>query len=194
MSSLLAHLAAGATVYICRPRTDTSSSTLLCVACLVLAVLPDLDYLLWWGLGLRWEPRVTHSFAFVLCSAAIVWSALRFFGPPGAQSLFRVLVVAAVSHLVLDFLVGVHPLPLFWPLSDQGFAAAIGVLPSAGKLEPLNPYLWRNLLIELGILGPLLLAAVRMKSSREGSISIPTKVGLCSIWGLCVVWSISLPR
>ena len=64
-------------------------------------------------------------------------------------------MAAGCSHLVLDLLVGVSPLPLLWPFLAQSFKLPFGILPSAGKLQLDNYFLFFNLFIELGVLVPL---------------------------------------
>jgi hypothetical protein len=55
----------------------------------------------------------------------------------------------------MDMLVGVWPLPLLWPLSDQVFRLPFGILPSAPVFNLSNPLMYRNLFMEVGILVPL---------------------------------------
>ena len=197
MSSLIAHVSAGAAVYACRGSALRQARVPgLLPACLALAVLPDVDYLAWWLLRLSVEPRLTHSLAFVCAAAALAWLACRPARPaPGLPAgLFAVLLAAAASHLLLDFLVGVHPLPLAWPAWRPGFTSPIGLLPSAGRLALDNPYLWRNLLIEAGILAPVIAGAVALRRRPPGR---------CFGWGwwagalVCgsfLAWSVSLRR
>ncbi len=64
-------------------------------------------------------------------------------------------ILAALSHLVLDLLVGVTPLPLLFPLSKIPFKLPWGILPSAGKIALNNYYFYRNLLLEMGVLLPI---------------------------------------
>jgi inner membrane protein len=66
------------------------------------------------------------------------------------------LLGSGLSHPLMDLLVGVTPLPLFFPISKNLFKLPFGILPSAGKIDLTNYYLYRNLGIELGILLPLL--------------------------------------
>jgi inner membrane protein len=203
MSSLFAHLAAGATVFACRgPKLRTPTARRLLPACLALAVLPDMDYLAWWLLRVNVEPRVTHSLAFAAMGTALAWAACRrgagahsvHAGRNASPALFGLLLAAAGSHLLLDFLVGVHPAPLAWPLSGRGFASPIGLLPSAGRLDITNPYLWRNLLIEAGVLGPLLAGAVALRRRAPGQRFGPAWWLGAMVCGGFLAWSMSLSR
>lgn len=195
MSSLAAHIATGAAIYFAqrsRPPVRMSRGALACVA---LAVLPDVDYLAWWLLRLQIEPRVTHSLAFCAAAALLAWLLLRRWrddAQPSAPLL--TLLLAAGSHLLLDFTVGVHTLPLLWPVSPHGFVSPVGILPSAGRLSVSNFYLWRNLLIETGVVWPLLallLAVGRRQWNRRATMVAAL---LAPVWLACLGWSISLQR
>ena len=196
MSSLIAHLAAGATAYACRsPRELRAFDAPLLAACIALAVLPDLDYLLWWGAGMQLEPRVTHSLGFAAASAGLAWALLSL--PSSSRQRTRtaapILFAAAASHELLDFLVGVHPSPWLWPFTSATFVSAVGLLPSAGRLDFANPYLWRNLLIEAGVLGPAMLALCAVLRPRW-RLQRPVQLGLAVVAAASLCWSLSLPR
>lgn len=188
MSSLIAHLAAGATAYACRraPPKPTLDAPLL-AACVGLAVLPDLDYLLWWAARITVEPRFTHSIGFAAGSAALAWLLLRGWRTSGRSlrplPLALTLLAAAASHEVLDFLVGVHPSPWLWPLDRHVFRSPLGLLPSAGRLDLHNPLLWRNLLIELAILGPVMLA---LCAWRRRDVQLPKRAWM-ALWTVAAV-------
>ncbi|MEM9567034.1 MAG: hypothetical protein AAF974_01910 [Cyanobacteria bacterium P01_E01_bin.34] len=62
------------------------------------------------------------------------------------------IVGAGISHLVLDLLVGVSPVLALWPLSQSPWVLPFGVLPNAGRLQWGNYYLYRDLMIEMGLL------------------------------------------
>ena len=187
MSSLIAHLAAGATAYACRRSHSSPARDLpLLAACLTLAVLPDLDYLLWWFWRIAVEPRLTHSLSFAVASALLAWLLLRGWRGRhglGAVPLGWVLLAAAASHDVLDFLVGVHPSPWLWPFDGHVYRSPLGALPSAGRLDLTNPYLWRNLLIELGVLGPVMLA---LCAARRPDVRLP-RLAWIALWGVAAV-------
>jgi len=142
----------------------------------VFALLPDIDYALLWLRGEGFAVRWTHSVSFVVLAAGtMLWR----------RELFLIALLSGLSHLAMDTLVGVHRNPLLWPLMDRGFASPIGLLPSAGRLDPTNFYFWRNLLIEKGILLPLL-AAMR----AHGGLRIAALL----VAGAFMVWSLSLAR
>jgi hypothetical protein len=76
----------------------------------------------------------------------------------------------------------------------HGFTSPIGLLPSAGRLALDHPCLWRNLLIEAGILGPLIAGAVALRRRPAGQRFGPGWwVGAWLCTGF-LAWSVSLPR
>src|SRR5262249_7369043 len=132
---------------------------------IALASAPDLDYLIpALGSPAHHGLRITHSVAFSLVLPLCTGGALYLARVPVRQrrSLSICAALAGLSHLVLDFLVGVTPLPLLWPLSASAITSPIGVLPSAGRMRVLNYYFYRNLLIEVGILAPILYLARKL--------------------------------
>ncbi|MEM7018609.1 MAG: metal-dependent hydrolase [Pseudomonadota bacterium] len=125
----------------------------------LVALAPDLDYIVTFLNKTHFAGlRVTHSILFTALPPLLTIIVLAKFNIRKPLKLSAIQVIAASqSHLILDFLVGVHPLPLFWPLSDAAFRTPVGVLPSAGALNLTNFYFYRNLAIELGVLIPLYL-------------------------------------
>lgn len=104
-------------------------------------------------------------------------------------------ILTAFSHLVLDLLVGVGALPLLYPLSFYRFKLPFGLLPSAGRINLANYYIYRNLLIEMRVLLPLLFTfimvfqALEMTFNRKIAIAILITISI-SFMG----WAFSLPR
>jgi len=164
---------------------------------IALASAPDLDYLIpALSSSAHHGLRITHSIAFSLALPFCTGGALYLAGSPELQrgSLSICAALAGLSHLVLDFLVGVTPLPLLWPLSAAVFVSPIGVLPSAGRIQILNYYLYRNLLIEVGVLAPILYVA-RESYRREIGVENRTRIiVLLSIAGSFMAWSVGLSR
>lgn len=193
MSSLVAHAATGAAIFFAQSSRPPFKTSVGAAACVLLALLPDADYLAWWLLRLQIEPRITHSLLFCCASALGFWLIWRRLAKSTCPAL-TVLMLAACSHLVLDFIVGVHPLPLLWPLTSSAWASPFGVLPSAGRLALGNFYLWRNLLIEIGVVFPVLMlvAAWGRRQHRDLPPLLPWV--LLPIWLACLAWSISLQR
>src|SRR3712207_1724712 len=128
MSSFIGHSLAAYTLASAARHQQESTSLRLAWAgwLLVLASAPDADYLIP-ALNSRAHDglRITHSVAFSLalplCTAFTLW--LTAGGGRGLKSLSVCAALAGLSHLVLDFLVGVTPLPLLWPFSAATFAS-----------------------------------------------------------------------
>ena len=195
MSSFVAHAVVGASCFaLARPKTFKQSLPLFLIAGL-LGLSPDIDYLLLWLFDWRPNPRITHSLVFVTGAALVAWSVVRMFAADTAQlSLFWIFLAAAVSHLVLDALVGVTQNPIAWPFITEGFSSPIGILPSAGKPNIFNYYFWRNLIIELGIILPVLGFVYSAVNSKTGfRVSWMAIIGL-GIFLTALGFSLSLSR
>lgn len=85
------------------------------------------------------------------------------------------------------------PVPLFWPL-DGGVSIPTGVLPSAGSLAFDNYYLWRNLLIEIGVLGPAFALLVAVFGRRGFRQLAGWTLFFLPAWAAFLTWSIALGR
>ncbi|TKR30668.1 metal-dependent hydrolase [Luteimonas gilva] len=195
MSSVVGHAAAGVAAYLACNRLSDRQSLRAPPVFVFLAICPDLDYLAIWLFHAVPAPRITHSLLFGLTTAASAWlyaKSLRREHP--LPTPFLGLLAASLSHPALDLLVGAHPVPLLWPLSDPDLSMPFGVLPSAGRLALGNYYLWRNLLIELVVLLPALaviVAAARRVPFR--AVAIPA-LAVAPIWWVFLAWSIGLHR
>ncbi|MEM8717298.1 MAG: metal-dependent hydrolase [Cyanobacteria bacterium P01_G01_bin.4] len=177
MSSVVGHSLLGIVVYACCPLSkhgllsvsvpfsprSLAGIWLLCLV--VVAVAPDLDYVVsWLDMGHYGGLRVSHSLMFSLWIPGAVTFGLWRAGIGGKSLTVMTMqmVVAGLSHLVLDLLVGVSPVPALWPLSQSPWKLPFGVLPSAGRLQWGNYYLYLNLKIEMGVLLPLSCCAVAL--------------------------------
>ena len=195
MSSLIGHAATGAAIYLSQRTLQPFKYGAGFGTCLLLAVAPDLDYLAQWIGQIKIEPRVTHSILCCFGMAMLAYVCLQATTIRQDQSIsITTLVLASCSHLVLDLLVAVHGLPLLWPFTSIEFTSPIGVLPSAGRLSFTNFYLWRNLIIELGVLLPvmaLLIAVRRHETARFASLKYAP---ILPVWFAFVWWASSLQR
>lgn len=191
ISSLTAHAGAGLTVYLCCSRWRSARSLWTALVFIVTAIAPDLDYLAVWLFEYAARPRFSHSLLFALVVMLLVWHVTSRWSRMKLHPVW--LLCAAVSHALMDFLVGAHPVPLFWPLS-AGVAMPVGLLPSAGALDPGNIHLWKNLLIELGVLGPVFSLAVA--TSRRGPMRAIAAwvIPIAPLWLGFVGWSLALGR
>lgn len=193
MSSLIGHASVGAAVYFSQAKLSSAHARWALALLVFLAIAPDLDYPLSWWFGVNFHPRITHSLLFCLLLSVFAWLATtrtRIADSPHPG--FLALCVASCSHIGLDLLVGVHSVPVLWPFSLSEPAISFGVLPSAGHLKFSNYYLWRNLLIECGVLLPFLWFCVM--SFRSASVrSFASKLMLIfPIWLGFLVWSIRI--
>jgi membrane-bound metal-dependent hydrolase YbcI (DUF457 family) len=163
----------------------------------VLASAPDIDYLVpALGSPAHQGSRITHSIAFSLIlplfSVGVIYSVKALKSRRRLLSMCAVL--AGLSHLVLDFLVGVTPLPLLWPLDSAAFASPVGLLPSAGRIRLSNYYLYRNVLIEAGVLAPVCYVARGLYLGEINARNRARVFILLLVAGCFVVWSVSLSR
>ncbi|TAK75355.1 MAG: metal-dependent hydrolase [Aquabacterium sp.] len=195
MSSFMGHAGAGAAAFLAAYRWRNRGARVVLPAAVALAMAPDIDYLALWLFQARGPLRLTHSLLFCLAAALLVWWLLpRVAGMRRDAKLLLVLSAAACSHLLLDWLVGVHGLPLWWPLEQRACASPIGVLPSAGRVDVGNRYFWRNLLIECGVLWPVLLAVVALCRGVRLRTMLRAGLPVLAAWAVFVAWSVSLSR
>jgi len=189
MSSFIGHFAAGVAVYLGHSTWANKPERRLLPVFILLAVLPDFDYFALWFFKVSAQPRFTHSISFCLVASTLAWLCIRQLHGRSAKTLVA-LAIASCSHPALDLLVGVHPVPILWPLPLPEVQSPIGLLPSAGHLSLTNYYLWRNLLIECGVLLPafaLLVAFVRRAPFRA---MLPSAMLLLPIWVAFLGWSV----
>ncbi|MEM9538760.1 MAG: metal-dependent hydrolase [Cyanobacteria bacterium P01_E01_bin.42] len=167
MSSFLGHGLAGATVFFCDRKlggylSEKRRDRLLWLVWLViLACLPDLDYIVpFFHPSQNQGIRITHSLfgSLILPCLTIILLAFRIKKKSDLAKYSFQVCCAGLSHLILDILVGVTALPLFFPWSREVFKLPFGILPSAGKILLTNYYFYRNLYLELGVMLPLIVA------------------------------------
>lgn len=164
----------------------------------VLACAPDIDYLVpALGSPAHQGSRITHSIAFSLILPLLSVGVLSFLKGLKSQRrkfLSICAVLAGLSHVVLDFLVGVTPLSLLWPLGSAAYASPVGILPSAGRIQLSNYYLYRNVLIEFSVLAPVCYVARELYLGEIGSRNRARMILLLLVAGCFVVWSVNLSR
>lgn len=198
MSSWIGHGIAAVTVYVSDKGAKRNLSDLRWALWLVVvAIATDIDYLLAF-LRIGQDPaRLTHSilvasllpFLTILVGIRIGWRGKLLF----TRALQ--ILAAGLSHLVLDLLVGVYPMPLFFPLTLTRYKLPFGILPSAPLARLDNPLLYRNLFIEFGALAPLPILVylwqcpARFPSFRR--IAIPLLI-LCALF--FIAWAFTLSR
>lgn len=94
----------------------------------------------------------------------------------------------------MDFWVGVIGLPLFWPFHTAVITAPVGLLPSAGSPHWRNYYFYANLLVELGIVVPLMIVFLRNLFWQKNKLKIWQSALLIGISAYFLRWSIGLIR
>jgi hypothetical protein len=196
MSTPLGHIAAGVAIYFSYGRLRSPHTAWALPCFVLLAILPDFDYLTIWFFGIRQEPRVTHGVLFCVLSGIVAWLLTRRWRQrtDGARPLgVAGFILAPLSHLALDFSVGGHPLPILWPLPTAELMSPLSLLPSVVHARSIaNLALWRNSILESLLLIPVLLFLVARaravpfeKIIRSGRFIVP-------LWGMalgCQVWA-----
>jgi membrane-bound metal-dependent hydrolase YbcI (DUF457 family) len=192
MPSFIGHALAGAAIGLSgqRPAAWGWLGWLLVLAC-----LPDIEYLALWLFGVNSPIRVTHSLFFCALppAATLLWLG-RFQPRQGRGSRAVQAFAAGWSHPLLDLLTGVSSLPLFWPFSDLSIRLPFGILPSAGYPALNNFYFYRNLGIELGILAPLFSLLLFRSAIRRHPRRWWIVAGHLAILLPCLIWGMALRR
>jgi inner membrane protein len=177
MSSFIGHSLAGLTIYLTTTELQTNRRDISIrhnlswpIWLVSIASMPDIDYLIP-SLILQHHGhriRTTHSLLGVLIAPACTILILWLLGKRGKTFKLRSWqsILAGLSHLSLDLLTGVLPLPLLYP-NLQVFRLPFGLLPSAGKIQLTNYLFYRNLSIELGVLVPL--SIILLLTIRDGT-------------------------
>ena len=199
MSSFLGHSLAAYSLFSLdrRVRPPTPWRAVWLAWLVVLASAPDIDYLVpALASPAHQGRRVTHSIALSLALPLLSVGVLYLVkGLKGRRRMLGVCaLLAGLSHLVLDFLVGVTPLPLLWPLDSAAFASPVGILPSAGRIRLSNYYFYRNVLIEVGVLVPVYYAARELYLGGVSTRNRAKVLMLLLVAGCFVAWSVSLSR
>lgn len=190
MSSLVGHATAGLTAFLCCHRANVTSKRIPATY-VALATCADLDDLAVWLLGYTAHPRVTHSILFALSASLFAHIALRSRNASAVP--MAGLPIASLSHPILDLLVGAHGLPMLWPWPME-VSLPIGVLPSAGSLDPANYFLWRNLIIEMGVLLPFFALLIAISRRAEFRVILRRGLLIAPMWVAFVMWSVQLSR
>lgn len=186
MSSIVGHLLAGTSCHLLLLQRETPRPAGRWMLALLLAIAADFDYLPAWCCGLKMVPRYSHSLGFSFGIGLLAWWLLRrSAGWRDDTMLLPLCLLAPLSHLLLDLLVGVQAKPVLWPLFAEPLVLPFGILPSAGALYWRNVLLWRNLLIELGVLLPaaILLLHSRLRLSRWESLFCLACCSMFAGWG-----------
>lgn len=194
MSSIIGHAATGATAYLACNRLENKRSWWLLPVFVLVAICPDFDYVAIWLFHYSANPRISHSILFAVAMSLMVWwSTRQLVKRTSATAPYVAFLLVALSHPLLDLLVGAHPLPLLWPFPSQSVSVP-GILPSAGRLDIGNYYLWRNLLIESVVLLPVLALLVALMRRVPIRIIVQRALFIVPVWLIFLVWSLGLRR
>jgi inner membrane protein len=222
MSSFIGHSLAALTIHhIRKPSATTKIPSWWLATLIILASAPDIDYLvtsfrltgmapapdpvsLWICTWSSATPaagvqtiRITHSLvgSLLLPISSILLLALFAPAQPDRTIMSMQAVGAGLSHVLLDLLVGVTPTALFWPFSHTAIRLPFGILPSAGRIALTNAYLYRNLLIELGVLGPIWLGIYWLRYRYQRSFWHTSLLVILSVISVgCLLWAAQLQR
>lgn len=202
MSSFIGHSLTAGAIFLTGGQCPQKGRELLSIkelawlGCLgIAAVAPDLDYFIpfldrskFGGL------RISNSILYSLIFPAMVIGGLFLARLQTAEFRLRSIqiIIAGLSHILLDYLVGVYHSPLFWPITHETYASPVGLLPSAGKLSLTNYYFYRNLAIELGVLLPIytVINLFIWRANKRWLLTIP----LLAISATCITIAIGLTR
>jgi len=193
MSSFIGHSLAAFTIGKSL-QTDNKSYLFWKTWLIFSALVPDIDYIV----PLLNAPnnrgvRITHSIVFCLIAPFLGIVYLCIFNRKNIIRRGLQACLAGLSHLLLDNLVGSRQGdPLLYPFSQETFQLPFGILPSAAKISITNYYLYRNLLIECGILIPA--CCLILYFTGKLKLSKTLIVGLSTAFIIFLIWSITLSR
>lgn len=146
------------------------------LACMVLANLPDLDYLpgLLTGELNRFHHHITHTLGFVLLATLGVWLLARWRGAVSVRQWVLLGFLLVGSHLAVDLLTadGSEPYGIMalWPLTDARMLSPVSLFPAFKKdyfLEIFDPRNLRPVCFEVLWCGGLLVVVLCLKVGRR---------------------------
>jgi len=191
MSTLVGHALAATLATSAAGREQVPRRGLLIALAVMTAILPDLDIVFFLALrpvGMVPHRGFSHTLLFAAASATIMTLlASRMVRIPVSR-LGWVFALAAVSHPLLDYLMGAGPpVHFFVPLSDRGYLFPWRVLPIAFYGKTAGAYLgarfWAlNALaagLEIVIFSPLVLFTTRSSPARTKALALA--VAICGV-------------
>jgi membrane-bound metal-dependent hydrolase YbcI (DUF457 family) len=198
MSSFIAHSLTGVSIGILSHNDDRQPIPHRWLLWLgIVSMAPDIDYFV-----KSLHPsangglRITHS---LVCVFLLPFLTITFLFLRRSRDLDRFkrqsfqVLLAGASHLMMDLVVGVTLIPVFWPFVSDRWRLPFGLLPSAGRLFPLSWLVWHNLAIECLVLLPLLYGCYIVSRSKFPERFKTTAVlWICSAIGM--YWASTLRR
>lgn len=135
MSSILGHGLAGILIAsTVRKESDESKRRLLMFVAL-LAILPDVDvliYIFFGAMGLTPHRGITHTLLFALLIGTVFSLMLGHYFALSFRAGCLLFSAVLLSHLALDYLMGSGPVvPFLWPFSDDGYLSPYKIVPTA---------------------------------------------------------------
>ncbi|MCP4536655.1 MAG: metal-dependent hydrolase [Chloroflexi bacterium] len=200
MSSIVGHALTGAGIFAISKKTKkiTVSSAIWGLWLIFIAIAPDLDYVIpALNRNLYDDLRITHSItgSLVLPILTIIFLSIAGYRQSQLLGKSTQVCIAGLSHIILDLLVGVIANPLLWPFTKQTFKLPFGLLPSAPGYYLTNYYMYRNLLIEIGIFVPLYTSIYLI---RRTSFAKYQQAGMIALLWCCsagfMYWAYGLAR
>lgn len=189
MSSFIGHGLAAVCTYSAvspphRPFASRWGARLWLGWLIIVAWAPDIDHVVpALQMSQHEGMRISHALVSSLLLPVCTIVALYTFGLHGRKWQISSLqsIVAGLSHPLMDWLVGVIGLPLFWPVYSKVLKAPVGLLPSAGTPHWQNYYFYANLLIELGIIVPIMVIFLKNLAWKHQRLRVWQTVALSAI-------------
>jgi len=177
----IGHTLAGATLIINQSVFTKIKPIFGILILIVVANLPDIDYLFGFFKG---NPNLyhhgwTHSFVFVLVMGFVVYGICYFFIRDSALAVGLIVAGILFTHLILDyFTLDTSPpfgLQLFWPFSTSYFISSATLFGDVHKSATSvtfiqSLFVWHNLktvLLEIVILVPVLIVFRLIRKRRN---------------------------
>ncbi len=163
MPTPVGHALGGLAVYLAATRGDVHRRLGLGVACVGVAMLPDLDFAIGPFAGRNVHHYFTHSLGFTALFGLAAYIGARALGRARPLWGAGIVTAAYLSHILLDLLAkDVSPpfgVEFFWPFSEAFYISPVLIFDdiwrgSLGKLFGLHN--WMSLGREVAILGPLI--------------------------------------
>ncbi len=194
MSSFIGHALIGVAMGTAARHSDSRLNIFVILFFITLSISPDFDYVAEWLFNIKNTPRYTHSIGYCLVVSLFALAVKRWlFIKTLKNASLALLLLTPLSHLVLDFFVGVYKNPILWPLDNSLMTFKYGLLPSAGKISFSNYYFWRNLVIEVSILIPIVLLVV--SSTRTAILSsVTTSLMIATVLFIGLYFGFTLQR
>jgi TolB protein len=131
MASPIGHGFLGAAIYLwSRPRGAPRPRAGMLLGAIVLANLPDSDFLVGFAIGRKYHHQHIHTIAFAVAVAALLAAAARAWRRPAGR-VFVVSLLLVLSHLLADTFTMDTKAPygsmLFWPITSRYYISSFPI-------------------------------------------------------------------